>query len=29
MARRGVEFNQIEADILTHIFEDTKKWRKY
>ena len=29
MARRGVEFNQIEADILTHIFEHTKKWRKY
>ena len=29
MARRGVEFNQIEADILTHVFEITKKWRKY
>ncbi|MDP2524783.1 GlmU family protein [Maribacter dokdonensis] len=29
MARRGVEFNKIEADILTHVFEITKKWRKY
>ncbi|WP_419211842.1 GlmU family protein [Maribacter sp. X9] len=29
MARRGVEFNQIEADILTHVFEITKKWRNY
>lgn len=29
MARRGVEFNEIEADILTHVFEITKKWRKY
>lgn len=29
MARRGVEFNEIEAGILTHVFEITKKWRKY
>ncbi|MEO9659612.1 GlmU family protein [Maribacter dokdonensis] len=29
MARRGMEFNEIEADILTHVFEITKKWRKY
>lgn len=29
MARRGVEFNEIEADILTHVFEISKKWRKY
>jgi len=29
MARRGVEFNQVEADILTHVFEITKKWRNY
>lgn len=29
MARRGVEFNDVEADILTHVFEITKKWRNY
>ncbi|WP_036155085.1 GlmU family protein [Maribacter forsetii] len=29
MARRGVEFDEVEADILTHVFELTKKWRKY
>ena len=29
MARRGVEFDQIEADILNHVFEETKRWRKY
>lgn len=29
MARRGVEFDDVEADILTHVFEITKKWRKY
>ena len=29
MARRGMEFNDVEADILTHVFEITKKWRKY
>ena len=29
MARRGVEFDQKEADILNHVFELTKKWRKY
>jgi UDP-N-acetylglucosamine diphosphorylase/glucosamine-1-phosphate N-acetyltransferase len=29
MARRGVEFDQVEADILNHVFEITKKWRNY
>lgn len=29
MARRGVEFDAKEADILTHVFELTKKWRNY
>ena len=29
MARRGVEFNDVEADILTTVYELTKKWRKY
>jgi len=29
MARRGVEFNEVEANILNHVFEITKKWRKY
>lgn len=29
MARRGVAFNAVEADILTHVFEITKKWRLY
>lgn len=29
MARRGVEFNEVEAAILSHVFEITKKWRKY
>lgn len=29
MARRGVVFDTIEADILTHVFEITKKWRNY
>jgi UDP-N-acetylglucosamine diphosphorylase/glucosamine-1-phosphate N-acetyltransferase len=29
MARRGVEFNEVEANILSHVFEITKKWRKY
>lgn len=29
MARRGVEFNQEDADILNHVFEQTKKWRNY
>ncbi|WP_339666211.1 GlmU family protein [Maribacter arcticus] len=29
MARRGVEFDDVEANILTHVFEITKKWRKY
>lgn len=29
MARRGVEFDEVEANILEHVFELTKKWRKY
>lgn len=29
MARRGVEFDAVEEAILTHVFEITKKWRKY
>ena len=29
MARRGVEFNEQEAQILEHVFELTKKWRNY
>lgn len=29
MARRGVVFDSIEADILSHVFEITKKWRNY
>lgn len=29
MARRGVEFNDVEARILEHVFEVTKKWRNY
>jgi len=29
MARRGVEFNDIEANILTHVYELTSKWRNY
>ena len=29
MARRGVEFDQKEADILNHVFDLTKKWRSY
>ncbi len=29
MARRGVEFNEKEANILNHVFELTKKWRNY
>lgn len=28
MSRRGVEFDEIEARILEHIFEETKKFRK-
>ena len=28
MSRRGVEFDQQEAAILEHIFEESKKWRK-
>ncbi|KPM33184.1 Glucose-1-phosphate thymidylyltransferase [Croceitalea dokdonensis DOKDO 023] len=28
MARRGVEFDDTEADILNHVFEASKKWRK-
>ncbi|MFS4468057.1 GlmU family protein [Maribacter sp. 2210JD10-5] len=29
MARRNVKFDQTEADILNHVFELTKRWRKY
>ncbi|MGB5498567.1 MAG: putative sugar nucleotidyl transferase, partial [Maribacter sp.] len=29
MARRGVEFDEKEAKILNHVFEFTKKWRKF
>ena len=29
MARRGVTFDEKEANILNHVFELTKKWRKY
>jgi len=29
MARRGVEFDDKEANILNHVFEFTKKWRKF
>ena len=29
MARRGVEFDEKEANILNHVFEITKKWRNY
>ncbi len=29
MARRGVAFNEIEADILNHVFELTQKYRNY
>lgn len=29
MARRGVEFDEVEANILEHVFELTKKWRKH
>jgi UDP-N-acetylglucosamine diphosphorylase/glucosamine-1-phosphate N-acetyltransferase len=29
MARRHVEFDEVEADILNHVFELTKKWRNY
>ncbi|MEO1012304.1 MAG: GlmU family protein [Bacteroidota bacterium] len=29
MARRNVEFNDVEARILEHVFELTRKWRNY
>ncbi|SNZ00557.1 GlmU family protein [Flagellimonas pacifica] len=29
MARRGVEFDEKEAQILQHVFDETKKWRNY
>ncbi|MGX1929237.1 GlmU family protein [Flagellimonas sp. 2504JD4-2] len=29
MARRGAEFDEKEAKILEHVFEETKKWRNY
>jgi hypothetical protein len=28
MARRNVEFTDQDAAILTHVFEETKKYRK-
>lgn len=28
MSRRHIEFDEIEARILEHVFEETKKWRK-
>ena len=28
MSRRGIEFDEIEAAILEHVFEESKKWRK-
>lgn len=28
MARRGVEFNEMDAKILNHVFEESKQWRK-
>jgi len=28
MGRRNIEFDEVEASILEHIFEETKKWRK-
>jgi len=28
MSRRNMEFNEEEAKILTHVFEETAKWRK-
>lgn len=29
MSRRGIEFSQLEKDILLHIFEETKVYRRY
>jgi hypothetical protein len=29
MSRRGAEFDEKEEAILTHVFEETKKWRNY
>lgn len=29
MARRNVEFDETEAEILNHVFEESKQWRKY
>lgn len=28
MSRRNMEFNEVETKILTHVFEETAKWRK-
>ena len=28
MSRRHVEFDETEAAILEHVFEETRKWRK-
>jgi UDP-N-acetylglucosamine diphosphorylase/glucosamine-1-phosphate N-acetyltransferase len=29
MLRKGIEFDEREEAILTHVFEETKKWRNY
>ncbi len=29
MARRGVEFTEDDASILEHVFEETKRWRRF
>jgi hypothetical protein len=28
MSRRNIVFDETEAAILEHVFEETKKWRK-
>jgi len=28
ISRRGIDFDEKEAAILEHVFEETKKWRK-
>jgi UDP-N-acetylglucosamine diphosphorylase/glucosamine-1-phosphate N-acetyltransferase len=29
MARRGIAFSAADAAILTHVFDETRQWRKY
>ncbi|MBU2997394.1 GlmU family protein [Cellulophaga baltica] len=29
MSRRDIEFDEVEEAIMTHVFEETKKWRNY